>query len=365
MTTRRVWLGLCLGMFAAVVGGAEPLPKIRVADDQKSFIGSDGRPFAPWGFNYDRDAKGRLLEDYWTTEWAKVEADFAAMKQLGANVVRIHLQTAKFLDAADRPNAKALAQLQRLLAVAEKERLYLDITGLGCYHKRDVPAWYDELDEAGRWQAQAVFWSAIAQACAASPAVFCYDLMNEPVVPAGDGPKTDWLGPAFGDKHYVQRISLTQRDRKRPAIGKAWIQTLSAAIRRHDRGHLITVGLVDWSLERPGLQSGFVPREIAPELDFICVHLYPEKDKLPAALETLAGFAVGKPVVIEETFPLKCSANELRTFFRDSRKTASGWIGFYWGTSTAELRKSQTIGDALTLAWLEMFQAATPDFRQP
>ena len=38
------------------------------------------------------------------------------------------------------------------------------------------------LDERPRWDVQARFWEAVARACADSPAVFCYDLMNEPVV---------------------------------------------------------------------------------------------------------------------------------------------------------------------------------------
>jgi hypothetical protein len=61
-------------------------------------------------------------------------------------------------------------------------------------------------------------------------------------------------------------------------------------------------------------------------------------------------------VVIEETFPLRCSAAELEEFIDQSAKHATGWIGFYWGKSPDELRKSQTIGDALTLGWLELFQ---------
>ena len=44
--------------------------------------------------------------------------------------------------------------------------------------------------------------------------------------------------------------------------------------------HLVTVGLVPWSLDRPGITSGFVPMEIVSELDFIAVHLYPEKGKV-------------------------------------------------------------------------------------
>jgi len=52
-----------------------------------------------------------------------------------------------FLDTPNAPNARALDRLGRLLRLAEAERLYLDVTGLGCYHKKDVPAWYDRLSE--------------------------------------------------------------------------------------------------------------------------------------------------------------------------------------------------------------------------
>ena len=37
----------------------------------------------------------------------------------------------------------------------------------------------------GMDEAQARFWEAVATRCAGSPAVFCFDLMNEPVVPGG------------------------------------------------------------------------------------------------------------------------------------------------------------------------------------
>ena len=48
------------------------------------------------------------------------------------------------------------------MKLAEATGLYLDITGLGCYHKKDVPEWYDKLDESDRWAAQAKFWEAVA-----------------------------------------------------------------------------------------------------------------------------------------------------------------------------------------------------------
>src|SRR5262249_16029433 len=68
------------------------LEKVRVAKDGKSFVlAPSGKAFVPWGFNYDHDTQGRLLEDYWEGEWDAVERHFAQMKKLGANAVRIHL----------------------------------------------------------------------------------------------------------------------------------------------------------------------------------------------------------------------------------------------------------------------------------
>ncbi len=286
----------------------------------------------------------------------KVEEDFVEMKHLKANVVRIHLQFGKFMAGPKEPNDKSLGRLADLLQLAERHHLYLDLTGLGCYHKKDVPAWYDKLSESERWDAQAEFWRAVAGRCKNSPAIFCYDLMNEPVVPSGLRKEGEWLGAAFAGKHFVQFITLDQAERPRPEVARRWVHHLTKAIRQVDQRHLITVGLVDWSLDRPGLTSGFVPKEIAGELDFLCVHLYPQAGKVTEALDTLAGFAIGKPVVIEETFLLKGSPKELEEFIDGSRKHASGWIGFYWGQTPEQLRKSKGIGEGLTLQWLELFQ---------
>jgi hypothetical protein len=354
--TRLAILVAVAGLFSGRAAG-EAMPWVQVGKDKKSFtLDPSGQRFTPWGFNYDHDSEGRLIEDYWESEWATVEAHFAQMKKLGANVVRVHLQFGKFMDGPDKANEKSLDRLAKLVGLAEKGRLYLDLTGLGCYHKKDVPAWYDKLSEKERWDAQARFWQAVAGRCKDSPAVFCYDLMNEPVVPGGKRKDGDWLGPAFAGKHFVQFVTLDQKDRPRPDIARQWVRHLTTAIREKDKRHLITVGLVDWSLDRPGLTSGFVPDKVAGDLDFVSVHLYPKKEKFKEALDTLAGFAVGKPVLVEETFPLACSVKELEDFLDASKKDAAGWVGFYWGKPPEELRKSKTIADAITLAWLELFE---------
>ena len=353
----------CLGVLALVAcaladcGTAAELPWIELSPDGYGFVEAGSKkPFVPWGFNYDHEGDGRLLEDYWVDDWARVESAFTEMKQLGANIVRIHLQFGRFMIAPNEANPDALNRLRLLVELAETNRLYLDLTGLGCYHRQDVPDWYDALEESERWAAQATFWEAVARACSDSPSIFCYDLMNEPVVPAGNKKRSDWLGPGFADKHFVQFISLDRGGRDRTDIARKWIGTLVRAIRRYDRRHLITVGLVPWSLDRPGLTSGFVPDAIAGDLDFLAVHLYPESGKIDRAIETLRGFAAaGKPVLIEETFPLKCDAGELAEFLGQSRGIASGWIGFYWGRTPEQLRPPATIAEALTLGWLELF----------
>ena len=364
MKTKSTFLAaiVCAMILAAANPvGAEEMPWVVVSKDRTGFVlESSGKPFVPWGFNYDHDDSGRLIEDYWESEWPTVETHFAQMKKLGANVVRIHLQLGRFMNGPAEPNRKALDRLALLLALAEKERLYLDLTGLGCYHKQDVPAWYDTLGEQERWDVQAGFWQAVAANCAGSPAVFCYDLMNEPVVPGGKRMGGEWLGRAFAGKHFVQFITLDQQDRPRPEIAQAWVKHLTTAIREKDRRHLLTVGLVDWSLDRPGLNSGFVPAKIAGDLDFLCVHLYPEQGKLDDAIKTLAGFSVGKPVVIEETFPLKCSMDEFAQFLQRSQTNACGWIGFYWGKPPEELRRSKEIKDAILLGWLDFFVSQAP-----
>jgi len=337
---------------------AADLERVRLSEDGKGFVLSESNePFIPWGFNYDHEEDGRLLEDYWNKQWPTVESAFREMKQLGANVVRIHLQFGAFMESPTQPRQTSLRQLGRLIRLAEQTELYLNLTGLGCYHKQDVPDWYDQLSEQDRWAAQAVFWEAVAETCADSPAIFCYDLMNEPVVPGGDKPRDDWLGPGFGGKHFVQFITLDRQGRDRSEIARSWIRTLTAAIRKHDQRHLITVGLVPWSLDRPGLTSGFVPEKIADELDFLAMHIYPEKGKIDEAIETVKGFAiVDKPLIIEETFVLKCGAEELEEFIDRSKPYATGWIGFYWGKTPEELRPAETISEAMTLSWLELFQ---------
>jgi hypothetical protein len=334
---------------------AQSMRFVRVSDDRQGFVLDDGSPFLAWGFNYDHDEKGRLLEDCWQTEWPKVQEDFQEMKDLGANVVRLHLQLGKFMKQPDEPNEAALTRLGQVVELAQRVRLHLDLTGLACYHKKDVPAWYEGLSERDRWAVQARFWKAVAGRCSGSPAIFCYDLMNEPILP-GNKKETEWLAGELDGKFFVQRLTLDLAGRTQQQVAEAWVDQLVAAIRKQDRRHLITVGVIPWALVFPKAKPLFYSKEVSENLDFASVHFYPEKGKIDQALAALAVYDIGKPLVVEEMFPLKCSAEELGAFIDGSRKIAEGWIGFYWGKTPEEYRRSNTIGDAMTLSWLELFR---------
>jgi hypothetical protein len=291
--------------------------------------------FHPWGNNYGN--KGGLIEDFWESDWGTVTRDFQEMKCMGANVVRVHLQFGRFMLGPDKPNSAAMLRLAQLLQLAEATGLYLDVTGFACYRKADVPPWYDALPEAARWAAQARFWEGVAAQCSNSPAIFCYDLINEPVVAGGRRNAGDWYSGELGGLNFIQFINLDQGPRSREKIARQWVDLMTAAIHQHDQRHLITIGMLP-TTPQWGLFSGFDPRELAPVLDFISVHIYPEKDKLGEALSVVQRFDAGKPVVIEETFPLSCSAQELKTFLIGSRRNACGWIGHYNGESIADLK---------------------------
>ena len=345
----------------AAVTPSAPLEFVRVSRDGSHFVvGEQDQRFFVWGVNYDHDGAGRLLEDYWDAEWDTVVEDFREIRALGANCVRIHLQLGRFMQSADQPHDANLQQLARLIRLAEETRLYLDITGLGCYHKQDVPAWYDALSEAERWKVQARFWTAVATVGRDSPAVFCYDLMNEPVI-GGDPAKDGWLaGEALGDKYFVQRIAIDLAGRKREDVAKAWVAQLTSAIREVDQRHLLTVGVIPWAHVWKNAKPLFHSPEVGQPLDFVAVHFYPKGGDVEGSLAALKVYELGKPLVVEEIFPLGCSLEEAGQFIDQSRPFVDGFVSFYWGRTIEENEKSGELTGAIIAQWLRYFRDHAP-----
>jgi hypothetical protein len=184
--------------------------------------------------------------------------------------------------------------------------------------------------------------------------------MNEPV--AG-GKRTDgWYARRMGDYEFVQHLSLDQADRPQSEIAKEWTRLIVSAIHKHDRVHQITIGMLPaW---------GPPPKVVGPDLDFIAVHIYPTAGKVADALENLKQFDVGKPIVVEETFPLSCGVADERDFLLQSRGIAAGWIGQYPDETPDQLRELKrsgkiTLPQAAYLSWIELFREIGPQILRP
>lgn len=347
----------CLLLLNLNLVGYSQQPAIKLSEDGLRFVDAKGQAFRVWGVNYDHDDDGRLIEDYWSSDWPRVVEDMQEIKALGANVVRIHLQVAKFMTTADQADQESLGKLKELIELAERLGLYLDLTGLGCYHKADVPAWYDNLDETGRWLVQANFWRAVASTAKGSSAVFCYDLMNEPIM-AGDKTEQEWLTGELGGKYFVQRITRDMKGRTREQVAEAWVKQLTQAIREVDSGHLITVGVIPWSHVFPGAKPIFYAPAPAKHLDFVSVHIYPKSGEVQKAIDALTVYRIGKPLVVEEFFPLSCSIEEAEEFI--GKSDIAGLVSFYWGKSVEQYEKDGDIKGALISKWLTAFKKLQP-----
>ncbi|WP_197526776.1 cellulase family glycosylhydrolase [Pirellulimonas nuda] len=330
---------------------AADIESVRIAPDKKEFVlFPSGSRYTPWGHNYASvDLLKRLAQND-----ARVEREFAEMKAAGATVARIHPEMPRILTAPGKADPQALDQLKRLLQLAENSGIHLQITGLACYKIEDRQAWYDGMDEQDRWKTQAFFWETIAQTCAESPAVFAYDLVNEPVA---FGKRAEgWYTGRMGGVEFCQRLSLDPGNRTGDDVFREWTKRMVAAIRKHDQTHLITMGMLPF----PGVYTA-----AAEELDFVSPHLYPKSEKVDDEIKLLQKFDWGKPIVIGETFPLSCGADDERAFLLKSRGYAHGWIGHWPDKSPAELAELKragraTIQDAIWLSWVDLFQEIGP-----
>ena len=356
MTTSadRIWigsLGLCILALITQGAGAAEMETVKISPDKKGFVLSpSGNRYVPWGHNYASvDILQRLAD-----EPERVEREFAEMKAAGTTVARIHPELPRILVGPEKADPQAIEQLKKLLQIAENNGVHLKITGLACYKIKDRAAWYDSLDEEKRWQEQAFFWETIAQTCAQSPAVFAYDLVNEP---AAAGKLADgWYTGRMGDVEFCQRLSLAPGERNGDDIFREWTKRMVAAIRKHDQTHLVTMGMLPF----PGAYKA-----AAEQLDFVSPHLYPKSDKVAEEIELLKKFDWGKPIVIGETFPLSCGADDERDFLLKSREFAHGWIGHWPDESPAELAELKktgkaTIHNAIWLSWVELFKDVGP-----
>lgn len=306
------WLWLACG---PGVAGAEtnfaPLPAIRIAADGRGFVTTAGRSFVPFGVNYFRPGTGWAPQVWKQFDAEATRRDFAQMKELGMNCVRVFLSYGSFLTDPSRLDPEGLAKLDQFLTLAEQAGIYVHPTGPD--HWEGVPAWAegdrvaDERVLAGLEQ----FWKLLGERYRGRRVIFAYDLRNEPEVgwdtPALRAKWPAWLAEKYREPAALAaawkltnapaaftNITIPKREdcpgcpalldfqRFRESIADEWTRRQVAALKAADSNALVTVGLIQWSvpsLLAAGWQySGFRPTRQARWLDFMEVHFYPFAD---------------------------------------------------------------------------------------
>jgi hypothetical protein len=160
---------------------------------------------------------------------------------------------------------------------------------------------------------------------------------------------------------------LNPGDRSNLEIARAWVEKLTTAIHEEDPDHLITVGVIPWATVWPNAKPLFYSPEVSRYLDFVSVHFYPKAGEVDKALTALAVYDIGKPLVIEETFPLNCSIEEMDEFLRGSKDIAEGWFSFYWGKTIEQYQRTadSELTAAIMVKWLDYFRDQAAVMRHP
>ncbi len=311
-------------------------------------------PWRAWGMNWgigDHSPVIAYFDSPTSANLAVITSELRTAHLLGANSMRVYLELGQVMETPTQARPRTLAALRKLLTAAERQRVYLDITGNLVWRPKLAPAWYDRLPERSRWQVQANFWSAVAQTAAHSPAVLCYELTSEPIVSEAPG---YYLGDV-GGWMFVQSIAV-RRGRSARTLARAWIRQLAAAVRSQD-DRPVTIGLLPFP-------HAFVPANVADLLDMLVVHEYPE-GKAAHSVGVVRGFAAfNKPVLLGETSDLLSDESTQRAFLLGANRYLVGVFEFFDGRDPNHMTVS-TIADAVYQRSLLQFMALRGALLEP
>jgi hypothetical protein len=287
------------------------LARIRVSRDGHGFESAEGRRFVPFGVTYFRPGTGWAPQLWKRFDEEATRRDFARMKELGVNCVRLFLTYGSFYTEPGRLSPDGLAKFDRLLEIAEQAGIRVHPTGPD--HWEGLPEWTrgDRIADEVQLRALEAFWREFASRYRGRPVIFAYDLLNEPEVrwdtPVMREKWNRWLaqrygaGPEIAQAWEISPDSLKSGEvapplpkdapgdrrlldfqRFREDVADEWTRRQAQVIKAADPDALVTVGLIQWSvptrLAHPGHYAAFRPDRQAKFLDFLEVHFYPLAD---------------------------------------------------------------------------------------
>ncbi len=349
--TRHLVVGLVVALAMAAPEAAAQevgMPRIAVRGD-RLYAGS--HPWRAWGMNWGLGTDEPIISyfDHPTAhQFAILRHQLAVARSMGVNSMRIYLQLGQVLATPTLARPTVMTALQRLLALATHDHVYLDITGDLVWQPTDAPAWYAHMSPQQRWTIQARFWHAVARAAHSSPAVLCYELTSEPLVAATGGYyHSDMSGWFFRQSIVPAPVHNAN------ATARAWTAMMATAVRSQD-DRPVTIGLL------PTTTGPFSPHNIGSLLDMLTIHEYPTTGHARAADALITAFAeTGKPVLLGETVILNDDAATQLAFLTHAAPFLSGAFEFFDGRDPTRIQP-HTIYDAIYQQSLQQFDSLRP-----
>jgi len=270
---------------AAQPAASAPLPVVKL---DGNYFAAGGKRFVPVGVNWV-PAKAAMQ---WPYQWdaAAIEADFKQMHELGVNTIRLDLVWSWFEPRPDDFNPEAFRQMDDLIALANRYKIYLHpemlIGGEVGEAYWDVPYRQGRNPHSDPYmlRLQTDFAQELARHFGKSSAILSWDLTDEPPFWIVAGSTTDSM-----------------------AIN--WTRLIASGLRRYDSMHPIVVGTSMEDVSR----GSFRPDILKNEVDFFSIHpytiyapkLFPdpmlsERQTYGAAFETALSAGAGHPVMIQE-----------------------------------------------------------------
>jgi len=285
-----------------------------------------GRPVVMVGVNYFDHETGWAPKLWQKFDEARVRRQLQMLHEQGFNSIRVFLTYQSFHAEPGRVHPEGEAKFRKLLRMCREFGIYVMPTGPD--HWEGTPPWRkgDRFADETLLTADEAWWKDFAGRFKDEPALWAYDLYNEPMIgwdsPGMKAKWNDWLKREYGSVEEIAEAwkrpadqvgrageipvpppqaarndgRLYDYQRFREFIADEWTRRMADAIRSVDRNHLVTVGYIQWAapvlIGEVKHYAGFNPRSNARYVDFTTIHFYPLDQPRPC--DSPEGVAVNR-----------------------------------------------------------------------
>jgi endo-1,4-beta-mannosidase len=305
---------------------------IQINGEKTGFAdGASGKAYVPVGVNYYDHETGWAPQIWKMFDEDRVKRQFEAMKEQGMNAARFFMASTAFMPKKNKIDMAAVEKFDKFIKFAHEMQIRLIPTGPD--HWEGVPDYCKPDMYCGSEALEALcsYWEFMAGRYKSEPAIFAWDLRNEPMIAWDSAPMREgwrsFLKEKYGNNSSqdfsIPENAPNENDSRlydyqiyREKLAYAWTKTQTDIIREANDGHLVTIGYIQWSFPgvlaggKPSGYSAFRPSALSKLVDFDCPHFYPtlgdpaDPQKKRANLKYLCDWVLycdlSRPVVLEE-----------------------------------------------------------------